>query len=64
MYETWVKEKGWNKLKGYLPNSHMWECRYAKRDNKKVRARGGFIIGNKKGGEIKDRELIDKSGKG
>lgn len=40
----------------------MWKCRYARKDNKKGRARGGFIIGNKKGGEIKNRELIDKSG--
>jgi len=62
--ETWVEEKDWNKLKGYLPNTHMWECRYAKRDNKKVRAKGGFIIGNKKGGGVENGEMIEKCGEG
>lgn len=49
MCETWVEERGWNKIKGSLPVSHEWACSFARRDLKRGRARGGFIIGKRKG---------------
>lgn len=45
MSETWVEEKGWNKIKGKLPNSHRWFCSFARRNKKRSRASGGMIIG-------------------
>lgn len=42
--ETWVEEEGWNRIKGNLPKTHVWECCFAKREKRKGRARGGFII--------------------
>ncbi|KYN28175.1 hypothetical protein ALC57_02421, partial [Trachymyrmex cornetzi] len=46
--ETWLEENEWNKLKDRLPSSHKWECVYARREKKRGRAIGGFIIGVKK----------------
>lgn len=46
---AWLEEKSWSKIKGRLPNSHRWGCCFAKREKKKGRAKGGFIIGRKKG---------------
>lgn len=44
-----MEEKGWEKIKSKMPNSHIWKCCYATRDRKRGRAKGGFIIGKRKG---------------
>lgn len=46
--ETWTEEKGWNRIKDSLSDSHSWYCIFAKREKRKGRAKGGFIIGKKK----------------
>lgn len=46
--ETWLEKKGWKRLKGKLPKSHEWDCCFAKK-NKKGRAKGGFIVGKRRG---------------
>ncbi|KYN09549.1 hypothetical protein ALC57_18336 [Trachymyrmex cornetzi] len=57
--ETWLEENGWKKIEGKLPSSHDWECVYAQRKKKRGRAKGGFIMGVKKGNGwgINAREL-------
>lgn len=50
MSETWVDEKGWNRIRGKLYN---WEKQVALRRNKKGRAMGGMFIGISK-------EIIEK----
>ncbi|XP_039311154.1 uncharacterized protein LOC120359015 [Solenopsis invicta] len=45
LIETWVEEKGWEKIRKKLPGTHRWGCSFAIREKKKGRARGGFIIG-------------------
>lgn len=62
MMETWIEERGWEKLKYRLPAGWIWEVQYAKRTNKKGRAMGGMVMGIKKGievEEIKDMEEIE-----
>jgi hypothetical protein len=49
MVETWVEEKGWEKLKKRIPIGFEWKCQYAERESKKGRAKGGIIMGVKKG---------------
>jgi len=46
--ETWLEEKGWSRIKKNLPDTHRWEYETAKRNKKKGRAKGGFIIEIKK----------------
>lgn len=35
--ETWIDEQGWEKLKGWLPNTHEWKCNFAVRVKRKGR---------------------------
>jgi exonuclease III len=49
MVETWVEEKGWEKLKKRMPREFERKCQYAERESKKGRAKGGIIMGVKKG---------------
>lgn len=50
LYETWIEEKGWDRIKGWFPETHVWECSFATKENRKERAKGGFVIGKKKTG--------------
>lgn len=43
--ETWVEDKGWYNIKGWLPGTHEWECVYASRERRRGRAKRGFILG-------------------
>lgn len=47
--ETWLEEKGWERIKGKLPRTHEWECSFARKCRKRGRAKGGFIIGKRLG---------------
>ena len=58
MTETWVDQKGWERLKGKLPKGFDWNCQAAKREKKRGRARGGIITGIKEGWEgIEETEV-------
>jgi exonuclease III len=49
LVETWVEEKGWERLERRMPREFEWKCQYADRESKKGRAKGGIIMGVKKG---------------
>ncbi|KAK1137396.1 hypothetical protein K0M31_001907 [Melipona bicolor] len=46
MTKTWVDYRGWEKLKGKIPEEFAWNCQTAKNE-KKGKARGGIITGIK-----------------
>lgn len=43
--ETWVQEKGWEKVRRRLPRGYRWEMQEAGRKNRKGRAIGGMVMG-------------------
>lgn len=53
--ETWLEEKGWRKLKGRLPKTHIWECCFAHRLKKKRKGKRRIFnrkrkkMGNRRG---------------
>jgi hypothetical protein len=49
LVETWVEEKGWERLEKRMPREFEWKCQYAEKESKKGRAKGGIIMGVKKG---------------
>jgi exonuclease III len=49
LVETWVEEKGWERLERRMPREFEWKCQYAERESKKGRAKGGIIMCVKKG---------------
>lgn len=53
LMETWVDEKGWRKVKNWLPKGFKWGVQFASKKNKKGRAMGGMIM------EIKGRGRIE-----
>lgn len=55
--ETWIEEGSWNNLKKRMPDTHIWNCSFAKRDKKRGRAKGGFIIGRRREWGEEDNEL-------
>jgi len=56
LVETWMERKGWEQIKGWLPRSHEWEYREARKEKRKGRAKGGMLIGRKKGWGEGDRD--------
>lgn len=54
MVETWVDEKGWERVGRLLPRGYIWKKQWAKRKNKKGRAMGGMIMGIRK--ELNEKE--------
>jgi len=51
--ETWVEEKEWEGIERKLPKGYIWGTKWAKREYKKGRAKGGMIMGIRK-------EIIEK----
>ena len=45
--ERWVEEKDRKKLENKLPRNFMWQVIPARREARKGRAKGGFLIGTK-----------------
>lgn len=43
LIETWIEDKGWEKLKDILPKRFNWECQPARREKTKGRAIRGAI---------------------
>lgn len=48
MSKTWIEEKGWEKLKGRLPNTYDWECQGGEKIKSRGRVCGGIVIGKRK----------------
>lgn len=53
LMETWVDEKGWRKVKNWLPKGFKWGVQFASKKNKKGRAMGWMIMEIKGRGGIK-----------
>jgi len=47
--ETWMEGKGWDKLKDWLPSTHEWKMVEARKEKVKGRAKGGMLLGKRKG---------------
>lgn len=56
--KTWVGEKGWNYVKGKLPDSHRWYSKNAMKKKVKSKASGGMLIGINKNWEYEEWETI------
>lgn len=52
MTETWLEEKGWERLRGRMSRGYRWEVQLASRKNRKRRAMGGMSMGVRKGIEV------------
>ncbi|XP_077255453.1 uncharacterized protein LOC143893678 [Temnothorax americanus] len=63
MLETWIGEKGWERIRGRLPKGYEWGVQMAKKKNKKGRAIGGMIMGIRKGLKEKGTTIeVDREG--
>lgn len=49
MSETWIEEKGWERVKERLPEGYTWKEQTARREHKKGRAKGGMLVGIREG---------------
>jgi len=49
--ETWVDEKGWKYFKKKLPETHKWFCSYAKKTEKRDKAKRKILVGGIKVGK-------------
>lgn len=58
--ETWIEEQGWRKWENKLAEEFVWRSNYAKKEERRGRAKGGIIIGIRKewikGGQIVVKE--------
>ncbi|XP_043280376.1 uncharacterized protein [Venturia canescens] len=45
LIETWQEEKGAERISGRLPKGYKWKRQWAKRENRRGRAKGGMWIG-------------------
>lgn len=63
LIETWLEERGWEKVEGKLPKEYVWRKQWAKRRSKKGRACGGMLFGVRKGMEVRDEERWRGEGK-
>lgn len=52
--ETWMDQKGWEKIRGIMPKGHKWEIQLAGKKSRKRRAIGGMVLGVRE--EIKMEE--------
>ena len=56
MMETWVEDKGWERIKGKMTKGYRWWGQMASRKNKKGRAMGGMVIGVRNGIEVMEEQ--------
>jgi len=47
-----MEGKGWEGIKAWLPSSHVWVEREAKREKRRGRAKGGTLLGKRKGWDV------------
>lgn len=62
--EIWINEKRWREIKGWLPESHIWYVKYAKREKERGRAKGGLLIGMRKVWGGRESEFIETGSDG
>ena len=55
LIETWVDERGWEKMKDKMPEGWRWKCQVARREGKMGRAKGGIVTGVRR--ELVEREI-------
>jgi len=55
--ETWVDEKGWDRIKEKLPKGYKWGTQIAKRRSRKGRAIGEMVMGIRKEVMEKGQEI-------
>jgi len=48
LMETWLDEKGWERIRGRLPKGYKWKVQIARKRNRKGRACGGMLLGIRK----------------
>lgn len=54
MCETWIQEKGWERIRKKLPKGYRWEVQEAEKKNKKERAMGGMTVDTRE--ELEEKE--------
>lgn len=54
---TWVEERGWGKVEEKLPKGYRWSRKWAERQSKKGRAKGGIIVGVRSDIKIEGEEV-------
>jgi len=52
MMETWVENRGWERIRGRMTKGYKWKVQLASRKSKKGRAIGGMVIGVRNGIEV------------
>jgi len=62
LFETWLDDRGWKRVKERLPGGYEWGMQAARRRNKKGRAIEGLVMGIKK--ELMEREERIGGGRG
>ncbi|XP_024890816.1 golgin subfamily A member 6-like protein 1 [Temnothorax curvispinosus] len=61
MMETWLYERGWEKMKEKIPREYKWRVQIATRKNKKGRASWGMLLGiRKRIEEIKEERKLEE----
>lgn len=60
LVETWVGERGWERIRGKLPGEYVWGIQAARKRNRKGRAIGGMVMGIKKEKLLKERTGIER----
>jgi len=63
MMETWMDEKGWERIRGNLPKGHKWKVQIARRKNRKGRACGGMLLGIRKELIEEEEEAREEEGR-
>lgn len=63
MIETWMEEKGWERMKKSLLKEYKWRAQMAKRRNKKKRIRQGMLMGVKRGLKMEEKKEEKEEGR-
>lgn len=63
MIETWIDERGWEKIRGRIPKGYKWLVQMAKRKNKKGRPSGGMMLGIREEIEVEEVEGEETEGR-
>lgn len=64
MSETWVEERGREKMKERLLEEYIWKEQTAKREYKKGSAKGGILVGIREGLGMEENGEINWIGEG
>lgn len=56
---TWINKKRWEEIRNWLPETHIWHCKYAKKEKERRRAKGGIMLGMRKNLREEESEFIE-----